>query len=366
MGHASLSSVLEPAEKLMELTGIGVARWDMTTDEYSYSDKYCELLGYAPGTLETTHRSWLAQVFPDDQENVGKAIQSHIDNKTIYNVNCRLRTSFGIYRWFRICGQLNENEKHSGKAMSIAIIDISPLVQLENEIRNSRMQLKNLTLRVIDRQESERKHIARELHDEIGQVLTAVKINLLSVKPHLDHPPSATKLANSLTIVDDLAGQVRNLSRLLRPPQLDALGLLPALSAYLENRIRSAGLIVNLNCDPNLMRLQPDMETNCFRMVQEAMTNVLRHANATTVSIELRCFERDLLINIKDDGVGFDVTEMIARTARGECLGLFGIEERAELMGGKITFFSGANEGTNIEIRLPLQLAKPRSRVNSR
>ena len=366
MINAQFSSSVKPAEQLMALAGMGVAHWNMAADEYSYSNKYCELLGYAAGTLETSHRSWLAQVFPDDQENIGKAIQSHIDHQTIYDVKCRLRTSGGIYRWFRICGRLNENEPYESKVMSIAITDIDPMIQLENEIRNSRIQLKNLTLRVIERQESERKHIARELHDEIGQILAAVKINLQSVKPHIANPPSATRLEDSLAIVDDLAARVRNLSRLLRPPQLDALGLLPALSAYVENRMRSTGLTINLNCDPNLVRLQPDIETNCFRIVQEALTNILRHANATKVSIELRCFERELLINIKDDGIGFDVKEVVERTARGECLGLFGIEERAELLSGKVTLFSGKDEGTNIQVRLPLRLAKPRSRVNRR
>ncbi len=351
---------LPSVEKLLVLTGAGIAHWDSATDQYFYSNKYCELLGYPAGTLGKTHRDWLANVFPDDQEIIASAIQNQIDDSKQYDVQCRLRTYDGNYHWFRVCGQ------YDASIMTVAIIDIGPIKRLENELQNKHIQLKNLTLRVIERQESERKHIARELHDEIGQVLTAVKINLQSIRPSVAGSPSAEKLTDSIAIVDELAAQVRNLSRFLRPPQLDALGLLPALSSYVENRVRPNGLTVSLNCDPLFARLQPEVETNCFRIVQEALTNVLRHANATMVSIELRRFENQMVINVKDDGVGFDVDEVRARTSRGECVGLFGMEERAELFGGQVKFFSGDNDGTRIEICLPLLLAKPRGRTKPR
>jgi signal transduction histidine kinase len=351
---------------LMQVLNDGFVEWDISADEFRYSDRYCQLLYLQPGALERSHSAWIDRLFVDDRIAVANALQAHLQQRTPFELECRVITSTGDYRWFRYRGQAQFDEHGQARLMLLSMSDINHAKALEQEVNNSRVQLQNLTLRVLERQEAERKHIARELHDEIGQVLTAIKLNLQSAERSTTEAPTAERLNVGIGMVDELAGQVRNLSRLLRPPQLDALGLAPALVSYVDNRVRSAGLIAHVVCDPLLVRLQPDMETNCFRIVQEALTNVIRHAKAKSIAVELRRYDDSVRLNIKDDGDGFDVAAVRARAARGECLGLFGIEERARLLGGEAIFRSTPGAGTDIEVVLPLLVAKPRSRTKPR
>lgn len=356
----------EKLELITEVIDAGVADWDIASDEYVFSARYCELLGYAPGTLKQSHATWLASLHSEYTEYVRGEVRSHLENQTPFDVECKVKSNSGDYRWFRFRGQATFDARKVASRMIKAMSDISARKAMEVEITNSRIQLENLALRVLERQEAERKHIARELHDEIGQVLTVIKLNLQSVVRSIENVPIATRLSDSIDLLGELSGQVRGLSRLLRPPQLDALGLSSALAAYVENRAAATGLAIHLNCDPSLARLHPDLETNCFRIVQECLTNVFRHAQANHVAIELRRYDKTVLVGIKDDGIGFDAVEVRARTMLGECLGLFGIEERARLLGGEVTIFSRLNEGTNIQVSFPLLSAKPRSRKNPR
>lgn len=353
-------------ELVAQVIESGIAEWDIASDAYIFNARYCEMLGYAPGTLKQNHAVWLATIHPENRDHVNGNLRSHLDNQTLFDVECKVKVSNGDYRWFRFRGQAIFNRKKMASHVITSMLDISVRKEMELEITNNRTQLKNLTLRVLERQESERKKIARELHDEIGQVLTVIKLNLQSVARSAENGPTATKLNDSIKLLGDLSGQVRNLSRLLRPPQLDELGLPSALAAYVENRAAATGMSIHLNCDPFLVRLQPDLETNCFRIVQECLTNVFRHAKAKHVSIELRRYDDRVLVNIQDDGIGFDVVEVRRRTTRGECMGLFGIEERARLLGGAATMNSRMNEGTNVQVSFPLLLAKPKSRTNPR
>lgn len=356
----------EKFELIASVIESGIADWDIGSDEYIFSARYCELLGYAPGTLKLNHAAWLVTLHPENLENVQGNLRSHLDNQTPFDVECRVQVKNGDYRWFRIRGQATFNEQKIAARMIKSMCDISACKEMELEITNTRTQLKNLTLRALERQETERKNIARELHDEIGQVLTVIKLNLQSVLRSRENQAVATQLSDSIKLVGELSGQVRHLSRLLRPPQLDTLGLPSALAAYVENRAAATGLSIHLTCDPFLVRLQPDLETNCFRIVQECITNVLRHAQARHAAIELRRYDDTVLVGIKDDGIGFDMVEVRGRTTLGECMGLFGIEERASLLGGKVTIYSRINEGTNIQVSFPLLVAKPRSRTNPR
>jgi two-component system, NarL family, sensor histidine kinase UhpB len=344
----------------------GVAQWDVLENRYQYSDRYCQILGFEPGQLELEHRGWIGRVLTEDQPALTNALNQHLRQRTPLDIECRVLTQRGEYRWVHYRGHAQFDASNTATRFIFTMRDIASVKQMEAAIKNGRTQLKNLTLRVVERQESERQQIARELHDEIGQVLTVIKLSLQSVGRNTNDTVPAGRLNDTIGMVDDLAAQVRNLSRLLRPPQLDALGLPSALTWYASSLLRTAGLNVHLTCDPTLARLRPDLESNCFRIVQEALTNVLRHANVQHVAVELRRFEDTIRISIKDNGTGFDVAQVNERTSRGECLGLFGIKERAELLGGSVTINSTLNVGTDIEVTLPLLLAKPRSRANPR
>ncbi|HXF67690.1 MAG TPA: ATP-binding protein [Burkholderiales bacterium] len=224
----------------------------------------------------------------------------------------------------------------------------------EQALREAHGRLRALSSRMMRIQENERRTIARELHDEIGQALTAVKISLQSLLLEAGSAGSARRIEEGLRIVDRALEQVRSLSLDLRPSQLDDLGLTAALRWYLDRQSRLAGFEVRFGADPLPGRLHPEIETTCFRIAQEALTNVLRHAGARRVSVELRRRDAELELAVEDDGRGFDVAAARWRAARGASLGLASMEERAALAGGRLELASAPGEGTKVRVRLPL------------
>ncbi|MGI0483842.1 PAS domain S-box protein [Pantanalinema rosaneae CENA516] len=225
--------------------------------------------------------------------------------------------------------------------------------RLFEQVRSDRERLQNLSARLLEAQETERRYIAHELHDEIGQALTAIKINLQILQHSLNEGDQSPRIDDSIAIVDNALQQVRHLSLDLRPSLLDDLGLQAALRWYIDRQIERTGICIDFQCLVELS-LSQTIGTTCFRIVQEALTNVVRHAQATSVTIILQQQERSLHLLIQDDGVGFDPQTMREQTTRGHSLGLLGMEERALLVDGKITITSVPDQGTEIHLRLPL------------
>jgi signal transduction histidine kinase/HAMP domain-containing protein len=226
--------------------------------------------------------------------------------------------------------------------------------RLLEEVRAGHEQLQALSRRLLSAQEAERRRIARELHDEIGQVLTAVKMNLRAAQFHLAGSALASDLEESIAAVERTLQQVRDLSLDLHPSLLDDLGLVPALRWLVARQAQQAGLSVQFAADPLDHRLSPDLEITCFRLVQEALTNVVRHAHAHQVYVELRHGDDEMQLTVRDDGVGFDVQPVLESAMRGASLGLLGMRERVLLAGGQIDIASAPGRGTEIRVRFPM------------
>ena len=223
--------------------------------------------------------------------------------------------------------------------------------QAEVALERHRQRLERLSRRLIEVQEEERRRIAHELHDEIGQVLTAVKINLQALQDASEAPGSGSALEESIGIVDRALQQVRDLSLDLRPSLLDNAGLIPALRWYVYEQTRRTGVAVDLKIEPMEERLSPSVEIVCFRIVQEALTNVIRHARASHAQVELGLRSGELHLIVRDNGAGFDVPAMLVRASEGGSLGLLGMQERVQLAGGRIDIESRPGYGTEIRAR---------------
>lgn len=221
------------------------------------------------------------------------------------------------------------------------------------EVQEMGQKMQSLSRKLMQVQEDERRLLARELHDEVGQALTVIKINLQSLLQTSDLPPG--RLEDSINIVDSTLHEIRNLAMSLRPTLLDDLGLEAALRNYLATYSQRTGLAADLFTDLGGRRLPSDLETACFRVTQEALTNVLRHSHAGQVQVNLSLQEPDLHLSVADDGWGFDVNMVSDIGLQGKSMGLLGMKERVVQMGGQLTIESKpGGGGTTIRAVFPL------------
>lgn len=219
--------------------------------------------------------------------------------------------------------------------------------ELERRVREATGRLRRLTAQALEIQEAERRHIARELHDEIGQTLTAVKIHLQAAERLAGLPEQAPHLREGVRAVEAMLPLVRNLSQSLHPPQLDDIGLVAALRWLLDRQARVGGFRAHFRADevPGLPR---ELAIVCFRVAQEALTNVVRHGAARDVWIEFASEGWEVHLSIRDNGTGFDAGEIRRRPASRGHLGLAGMEERVALAGGRFAIDSAPGRGTGI------------------
>jgi signal transduction histidine kinase len=222
------------------------------------------------------------------------------------------------------------------------------------EVNASRGRLRLLSQQLIEVQENERRHIARELHDEIGQALTAVKVNMQTLSRLADQPALKPYLNESIAIIDRTIQQIRNLSLDLRPSLLDDLGVVSAVRWYVDRQAQRSGFEGTFTAYPPSMRFTPALETTCFRVVQEAITNVVRHAQANRVQVNIELINDTLEVVVQDDGIGFNVELVKEQLPADSTLGLMGMKERVELVGGMLEINSSYMSGTQIRACLPL------------
>jgi signal transduction histidine kinase len=220
------------------------------------------------------------------------------------------------------------------------------------ERRRAEEELRNLSHRLVEVQESERRNIARELHDQIGQLLTGLKL-VIEVAGRLPSNQINGQLREAQLLVNELMGRVRDLSLDLRPAMLDDLGLLHALLWHLERYTAQTGVSVALaHTGIEDQRLSLEVETAAYRIVQEALTNVARHAGVGKAKVNVSADAENLSVQISDLGQGFNPQ---AALAAGESSGLAGMRERAQLLGGTLAIESAAGAGATVTALLPLE-----------
>ncbi len=219
-------------------------------------------------------------------------------------------------------------------------------------IEANREQLRALSVKVITAQEEERKRIARELHDETSQSLASLLISLERIDNAIpdDFPGLKERLRSARSLTKRTLDEMRSLIADLRPQLLDDLGLVPAIRWYATDRLEPEGIDVEVDIDRALPRLAPSVETALFRIAQEAISNIVKHADASQVSVKLSC-DRELRLLIEDDGVGFPSDSPADDGLQH--MGLFGVVERAAALGGEASIESTAGQGTRLSVSIP-------------
>jgi PAS domain S-box-containing protein len=231
--------------------------------------------------------------------------------------------------------------------------DVTERRKAELALEQANARLRQLSQRLLEVQEAERAAIARELHDEIGQALTAIKFGAQWLARRITGPESL-KLDDCIAIADGALAQIRNLALELRPPQLDQLGLTAALRDLTERMAANVGLEARFLADMQEVTPGYAQSTSAFRVAQEALTNVVRHAGASHVTVELHRHDGELLVVVSDDGRGFDIEAAQVRTLKGASMGLLGMQERVNLAGGWLQIESNPGKGTCIKAGFPI------------
>jgi len=241
--------------------------------------------------------------------------------------------------------------------VSVAVENARSLEQMAR----TRTQLRQLTGQIVQAQEEERRRIARELHDEMGQALMVLKLNLAVLESALPDQATALheQLGDSHALLESTMEEIRELALELRPAALDDLGLVPALRGYVDRFIKRTGLDVTSDLDATIGRLPERMETALYRIIQEAMTNIVRHAAARHVQVTLRTDGDEVYACVADDGRGFDPAQRLKAAVTEGRMGLLGIQERAALLLGRVKITAAPGEGTRIEIWLPRRKRNP-------
>jgi two-component system, NarL family, sensor kinase len=242
-----------------------------------------------------------------------------------------------------------------------------PMVEIVERVRHITRENERLFQRLIEGerrfrglakavwkvQEDERRRLARELHDGLGQTLTALTNQLERLQQKLDAGQTAS-LAGPVDTARSALNEIRELSRLLRPPVLDDLGLPAALSWLTRTLEQRTGLHVDLALEGLHHRLDPDLETLVFRIVQEALTNVLRHAGVERAEVGVSRIGTLLELRVSDNGKGFDPQSVLAGGEASTGSGLRGMRDRLELFGGRLELFSSPGRGTLLTAEVPL------------
>ncbi|MFH1851828.1 MAG: PAS domain-containing sensor histidine kinase [Candidatus Neomarinimicrobiota bacterium] len=230
-------------------------------------------------------------------------------------------------------------------------------VQLEALVATLKSQqdtLKQLSGEVIRAQEKERKRISRELHDEIGQAMTAISFNLQIIQQISGkHGPALwQQVRDCQKLVQDTAQNIHRFSFELRPSLLDDMGLLPAIKAHARRYSERTGIEVTIQNDEAIENTAPEIKTVLYRVFQEGLNNIAKHARADRVTVILRLTDGAIDLKINDNGTGFETTAAAGRTV-GRGLGLTGIRERAKLVGGEVTIESVPGTGTSLALHIP-------------
>ena len=332
--------------------------WNVVTGEHWWSPNACEKFGY-DSRVEWSIDAWRRRLHPEDKERVLTVVDQAIEsNARSFSAEYRFQLVDGTYGYFLDRAHIVRNKFGAAQRMIGAMIDVTgprlAYASLEEAYR--RLQAMSQELQMVE--SNERRRLSRELHDEIGQLLTSLKFDLAAFNRSLTGPAKPVskrgheRLARALETTDLLFTRLRQVVRALRPPVLEELGLRAGLEALLADVHARTGLRCSLVFEEGSSRAGrfPTLETAFYRIVQELLTNVVRHAKATTVSVTLMPGRQEWRMTVKDNGTGFDVTKLFPTGG----FGLRGIRERVEILAGQVEIVSSPESGTSVEVRIPV------------
>lgn len=343
--------------KLAETTGMIPFEVDLQTAQFTYVGPQAESLFGYPLAAWTAPGFWPSIIHPDDGHSAARLAQNSAETQEAdFHAEFRLRKAQGDYMWVRQVVRYSPGDDQGSRARGF-LFDISEAKALDEERERSRRQLRELGLRNQSAREEERISVAREIHDELGQALTLFRIELTWLENRMAKvlsergaEPVVRKIGQMKRMLDGTLQTVRRITTNLRPPVLDELGLRAAIEWQAEGFSRRVGIRCEVDAKP-LDCTCKDTATALFRIFQEILTNVAKHAQASRVRVKLREESKQFVMVVSDNGRGFSK----ATAPRPNSFGLLGMGERAEALGGSVEISSGLAQGTTVTVCLPVR-----------
>jgi PAS domain S-box-containing protein len=322
---------------------------DPRTFQFTFVSNQAEkMLGYPVEQWLNEPNFWLDKVHPDERDWAAAFCKSATAAMQPHELEYRMRAADGRYVWLRdLVNVVVENDQPSH--LRGVMLDVTLRKQAEEQTQIYSQRLQCLSRRLLEVQEQERRHLARELHDEISQVLTYLKLSL-EMGPRLEAHDVSKRLGEARVQIRELTTRIRDLSLRLRPTMLDDLGLIPALLWHFDRYTAQTQVRIRFEHRGLERRFAPELETAAYRIVQEALTNVARHAQTGEAKVRIWYHHHHLHVQVEDAGVGFDMERLLGS---GTSNGLSGMHERADLLGGRLTIETRHGAGTRVMADLP-------------
>lgn len=344
-------TLLSEAQKV---AGLGCWEWDPDTGRVAWSEQLYRIFGVDPQGYRPSFESYLERVHPEDRQQTGAMVARALMDGRPFGFDERILRPDGSIRYLRSRGEVVRDPKGRVLKLLGACFDVTEQRDSEAALREAAASLQALTRRLVEAEEAERRRIARELHDRVGQNLSALNINLDIVLGELGESGPhelRVRLRDSLALVDGTLQSIENVMAELRPPLLDEYGLGAALGWHAEEYSRRTGLAIEFDdlVRGRIRELRPECAAALFRIAQEALSNIAKHANAKKVRLLLESDERELALTICDDGAGFD-----PGAAPATRWGMTAMRERALAAGGRLEVDSAPGKGTTVRAAVPL------------
>ncbi|HYA85965.1 MAG TPA: PAS domain S-box protein, partial [Nitrospirota bacterium] len=350
--HRNYEALQRSEKSLMEaqrIASLGNWDWDLRLNELHWSDEVYHIFGLDPHQFERTYVAFLNYIHPDDRERVKEAINEALYERKPYSIEHRIALEDGTLKVVHEQGEVTYANEEPVRMVG-TLQDITERKIQEEKLRNSREQLRNLSAHLHTVREQERKSIAREIHDELGQTLTALKMDVSWLRnKYKDHATIAEKTTSMLDLVDSTIRTVKRISADLRPLVLDDLGLVAAIEWQAEEFQKRTGIKCTVHFHPKDVHLDRALSIAVFRIYQEALTNVMRHAEATMVNVSLEDRTGKITLRVNDNGKGITDEDI----SKPRSFGLMGIRERALYFGGNVDIDGTPDKGTSITITIP-------------
>jgi len=344
-------TLLAEAQKV---AGLGCWEWDPASGRVTWSEQLYRIFGVEPQGYRPSFESYLERVHPEDRQQTGAMVARALMDGRPFGFDERILRPDGSLRYLRSRGEVVRDPEGRVLKLLGACFDVTEQKGSEAALREAAASLQALTRRLVEAEEAERRRIARELHDRVGQNLSALNINLDIVLGELGESGPhelRVRLRDSLALVDGTLQTIENVMAELRPPLLDEYGLGAALGWHAEEYSRRTGLAIEFDdlARSRIRDLRPEGAAALFRIAQEALSNIARHANARKVRLLLESDERELALTISDDGAGFD-----PGAAPATRWGMTAMRERALAAGGQLEIDSAPGRGTTVRAAVPL------------